>query len=739
MLPPPYLGLYRRAFLSPTFFVGIGRWGTRVCGKFLNEFEASYALKLQPDGPADGPRSARECFAKLAWVRDMDANLPSVQWATEVRTWPADVDEYSEPGFSDVHGTHSTEAFWRVPLARFRAHLPTQLEQAAPFMRNLLSSVSTTTWHDGARALGFVPASNLALCFRWVVCVGSLFEPETALIAAELPSFITQTVLRGDEGRCRFLFLLDAGIPDNPECDGQPWANCPDSIVAQFLASLEHIRDVGAGSAAFLSTSTSVIGLDAPERDREAAAVGILKAYFSSTLLEPRANAPAEWQTLSLASQSAAVTPARTAVFVELALNLENLPRLIAQDLLASWRRSSYSEKFRLVSAAELAGCLRTWLSSLNGEGPADFLAASLQQWAHEGLHPEQHAQLEAFGATVEDTKQTLLAQIEAAATSTNVPSSKSGGFWNWLRGLFGKNPEVANAATPPTNILNERVCRCDSLLTYLERLRELLDEVARPQSDFQDRTFDTHLESKEIRHGFLLLSYRRLPLRDSCPEAVRRYLSFAEGKVPDAILASWTAVGVDRSVLDCLLSHLESEWKNRDGGERNADERWKQLGFVQWMRTDSALAAAVARYGYSRLRALWQPYAGRQENWKGFLTVFDYGVGARMNQVSPTEEAMTAFSRAWHEVHVSECGHQLGVSSLPPDPELIQYERWPALLGLGLLWTDYPVDGHGFIDDWYSQRLREQASAWQREHPTEAEWLKTFASKQEGRHGETL
>jgi hypothetical protein len=739
---PRYNGIYGRLFISPTVVLGLGRWGVKVCNRFFDEMAASLAPAARGFAVAGGV-SLKACFASLACVRDMDRGSMPLGWADVVRSWPASLDDLTDGVFTDLDNDLASVAFWRVPRRAFECHKRDLIDILVPDLRELLGRVSSNRWQAGCRALGLKEAGNLDLSRKWIVAVGNLFEPELPLVLDMLRTAVIDDVLHGEIGQCHFLYILDAGVPDAPARRDQVWANCPGSLIAQFLGGSHLIHADSDHSIVFYTTSTSALGFGTPECDRAAIAVGILKSYLNTFLLAPREQRTQRWDTLSLSAITPAATTDRTASFIEVALDLQNLRELLAHELLARWKRRLFAEQFPQTSSEVLCEWFNGWLDRSGAAEEPALEFQVLSSWFEAGLNPNQHVEIARMRSVVEEHKSMLvelLARSALPAASSNSSDNsatipESPGPWTWLKRIFRiytETPQETRPTTPPPFVLNEKITRCADLVAFLEKLEALLHEIDRPESIFQNRIYDEHFCYVQESPATILLSYRRIPLYEDCPAFIKQFLDVTDPLVPDTLLQTLFGCSNPEELSKVLVKQLGLLWETYPSGPTDADQRWSCLGIAQWAASDPYLADAIARFAYAKLIPLWRPYPLRETNWEGFLTVFDYGVQPSGPPSDSTLKSIDAVRRSWRAIHQQEQTHQFGIIDHPAevafDPANILWETWPCYAGFAILWTDYPIIGVGFRADWNVTQLHQQAKNWAEANPTDLSLIPSWA-----------
>ena len=310
--------------------------------------------------------------------------------------------------------------------------------------------------------------------------VGSMFEPEVPLILEALRTAIVNDVLHGEIGQCHFLRVLDAGVPDAPTRPDQVWANCPSALLAQFLGGLQLIQADSDHSINFYSTSTSALGFGMPECDRAAVAAGILKCYLNSYLLAPREHPTPRWDTLSLSAIPPAATIDRSTSFIEVGLDLENLPILLGRELLARWKRRSFGDQFQSTGSEEMCQWFQRWIDQPTAVEEVELDLPGLSRWFEHGLNPSQHCEIVTIRSVVDERKSAFIEQLARTLAAANADSAQSvrapqekSGLWTRLKSLLGTDAHPPlQGDTTPASVINSKIVKCDDLITFLESWR---------------------------------------------------------------------------------------------------------------------------------------------------------------------------------------------------------------------------------------------------------------------------
>jgi hypothetical protein len=728
----PYQGLYDRLYLNPTLLLGLGRWGSDACGQFLQDLSSAFRLRNRATNPAHREDRLQDLIAKVSLVRDMDRQRAAVNWADEVVGWPSPLDELDEHVFTDIDGDLSTCCFLRSPRRAFVEVWGSHRLTIVQRLKDSFAAVMAVDWQERCRVLGVCPSSNLDYGRPWVVAVGSAYEPEVPLLLRELKPLILNEVLECEENGCYFLYVVDHGLPDNPEKPGTEWANGPYSLVAQMLASRGELH-ADPSSVVFHLTSTSGPGFFIHEAARKSVAAGILKSYLQTTILKHRTHAAPEWDSLTLSGTNRPAVSDRSAAYAEVELNLENLPRLVAEELLARWKKRVRLPTSQVVDCQELVERYRCWVAKADAGEPTEFAREVIQPWVTESVHSDQKRHLGEFDSFLDEQRLRLAEEMQRARTNVPEPPSapKPGIFKRLLGRLFGggsgSRRGEAPGASPSAVEAGERKVRTERLQDLFRVCRKVLEEVDRPDSAFQDRRDDDHFDESSPHYCSLSLSYRRLPLFHDCPVFIRIVLEELDMSVPEAMLSAMLSGTPAAEITGTLQAKLENLWEVRRAALGGSESAWEKLGMAEWLRSDPQLPKAMARFAYPKFAPYWRPHALRGSQWDGVLTVFEYGVHSGRPEAS-TVEALQKLRISWEEQHRQAPIHLFGTcarsSAEAFDPANVLWESWPRHRGIGLLWVDFPMSGNGFFDDWNREQLLEKARRWLRTNPDEGQML---------------
>ena len=215
------------------------------------------------------------------------------------------------------------------------------------------------------------------------------FEAEVGVVIGGLAQFVQESLRIGESGY-QYLYILDAGIPADPVHTNETWVTCPASLRAQFLYALEEISQTNAKAMFFYTTSIGRAGFRVEVDDRVDCALGVLRSYFTSSLLSPRDRADSYSSIFRSLNETNAVTPDRLSVFVEFSLDLSNLDKLVAHELLARWKRRFFNESNPIVQLGELIKAFGDRLSSAPAEGSKLFDPFALDWFKSSGVNPGQ-------------------------------------------------------------------------------------------------------------------------------------------------------------------------------------------------------------------------------------------------------------------------------------------------------------------------------------------------------------
>ena len=92
-------------------------------------------------------------------------------------------------------------------------------------------------WRQQARQIGFTPPAVAQNAQHWIIVLANVYEPEVATV---LVRFVNE--LRGRppivNTDCRYLFVVDAGLPDEPDERTTPWVDLPPWLAEEALLGI---------------------------------------------------------------------------------------------------------------------------------------------------------------------------------------------------------------------------------------------------------------------------------------------------------------------------------------------------------------------------------------------------------------------------------------------------------------------------------------------------------------------
>lgn len=723
---PVYLGTYKRLLIPPVIVIGLGRFGSRVCHEFFTELDARLRPVARGEASPEVPRVLPDLIGRIAIVRQMDAERLSLDWAGEYRFfWDADLDHDDEnQSRYDLDLDLNSNLFWRVPLSEFQSRAPSLLARIGEACSQLMNCVSNDYWATGRDLLGLPFLGNLSVVRRWVVAVGSLFEPDVAALVPLLRRWSVEELVHGAEALCANVTFLDCGLPDHPGKTNQNWQQCPAPLVHQLLSSLYcQSGDTRTGkiesdptNILWFLTGTRLDGIDVPEGVRRQVISGLLKTYILSLLFDQRRKEVARQSTFLQPQGGGASMPSRVGVYVEVTLAMDNLAELVAHEVLAEWKR-------RVAAAASSITLddIRTEIIKQTFEPSGEFLLSLITCCCRAAIDQHTPYAVEALRSLCEDERNR--AADELAAEKSRVSAAEGSpvqkpGWWDRIFKRLKETP--ASTSLPSATFRLEAVIeRHTRLLGYVDRILPLVQQFVRPEGVFQDRTYDHHFEVSQDMNR-LYVRYRRIPL-DACPPSIREWVESRVSQVADILLQGLLASDPTTDLVSLLTSELKKRWTEEVGKTTEVDQTWRIEGIASWLNSDPSLQRRIAEFAYTRLIPLWQFFPLKSSNWRGYLTVLDFG--GRESEGKPHELTESAVDRLLTALRaVSEAQDPLG--TLDQQWRLrrtlnlseVYFEAWPFYRSIGLLWTEYPVDGFGFGSDYDATQLESRVKRWQAE-----------------------
>lgn len=720
---PVYLGTHQRLLIPPVIVIGLGRFGSRVCDEFFAELGATLRPTARGDAPAGVPRVLQDLIGRVAIVRQMDAERLPLGWAGEHRfCWDAAFDEDDEnQRRHDLDLDLNSNRFWRVPLREFQNQAASLLSHISEDCSQLMSGMSNLSWATGRDLLGLPPVGNLNVVQRWVVGVGSLCEPDVAALVPLLRLWSVNELAHGAEALCANLTFLDCGLPDHPAKTDQNWQQCPGPLVDQLLSNIRSVERNTTNISWFL-TGRRVDGIDTQESVRRQVISGLLKTYITSLLFHPRRKEAARQSTFLQALGGDASMPSRAGVYVEATLAMDNLAELVAHEVLAEWKR-------RVATAGSLAplDAIRSQLVNQAGEPPQDFLLPLVTSCCRAAIDHQTQYPVEALRSILENERNRAVEELAAEKSrvaGVEAPPAQKRPWWERLL-KRDRDTQTLTSLPAATSRLEAVIERYTILLGYVDRILALVLEVVRPEGVFQDRIYDHHFEVSQHMNK-LYVRYRRIPL-DACPPRVREWVESAVSQVDGILLQGLLTGDPTEEVVALLTSELKKRWEATTGKTTDAEQTWGIEGIAPWLNADPSLQRRIAEFAYTRLTPLWHFFPFKSSNWRGYLTVLDFG--GRQSTSLPHEFTASAVDRLVRAL-------QTALDALDPLGSLdqqwrlrrtltssdIYFEAWPFYRSIGLLWTEYPVNGFGFGSDYDATQLESRVERWKAEELARAQ-----------------
>lgn len=715
-----YPGTYKRLLLPPVIVIGLGRFGSKVCDEFFTELDATLRPTARGDAPAGVPRVLQDLIGRVAIVRQMDAARLPLNWAGEYRfCWDAELDQDDENQCRyDLDLDLNSNLFWCVPLSEFQSRAPVLLARIGEDCSQLMNCVSNLSWATGRGSLGLPPLGNLNVVQRWVIAVGSLCEPDVAALVPLLRQWSVNELVHGAEALCANLTFLDCGLPDHPAKANQNWQQCPGPLVSQLLSSIRSVESKTSNITWFL-TGSRMDGIDTPESVRRQVFSGLLKTYITSLLFQPRRTEAARQSTFLQALGGGASMPSRAGVYVEATLAMDNLAELVAYEVLAEWKR-------RVAAAASSITLDDIWSQLINpGQPIQEVLPSLITSCCSAALDQHTPYAVEWLRSSLENERNRVtdeLAAEKSRAAAVEASRAQKPGWWDRI---FKRHTKSHPSASLPsaTSGLEAAIERYTILLGYVDRFLSLIQELLRPEGAFQDRIQDHHFDVSEDMNK-LYVRYRRIPL-NACPPRIREWVERMVSQVEAILLDGLLTGDPTADIVAFLIGELKKRWTGSEGQTTGAEESWSLEGIVPWLDADPSLQHRIAEFAYRRLTPLWQFFPFKSSNWKGYLTVLDFG--GRQETGSPHEITKSAAERLIFALRtVSESMDPLGTLDqqwklrTALNPSEIYFEAWPYYRSIGLLWTEYPVDGRGFGSDYDATQLESRVNLWQMRQPTQ-------------------
>jgi hypothetical protein len=638
-------------------------------------------------------------------------------WAEDIRPWPS----VCGPKLP-FDGDADAEEFWATARRGFE-------EAALGFLPIFVRSVAKefgwlelqSGWWEKARDVGFiVPAINQPVQY-WIVLVANIYEPEVMTLLVRAVNELQARAPMANKD-CRFLFLLDTGLPDDPDNPGMPWVDPPSWLIAEALKALDVFR-VQYPAVAYFFSERDLAGRTVAEGGRIDIAAGVLRALFSSELLNEE-NAPKVrpkidyWNEVAVLQHPATVGMERVAHFIEFDLSLENLSELIAREVLARWRKG--------VSQADNPLPPEDMLTDIEGalKDPAlrdTVVEKWTKHWSATGLAITELKDVESAIAQVEidqarDNEE--LGSLRALAASEGgspIPKPPTS-LLERLKRLFvgDPSPPLPRDYAGEAKRKESRILDREQLRSRLQFGLEFFQAVHREDGPFHDTIYDTHYWSENWDQRTVLLKLRRLPLDHHCPHTIRGNVSRLTECLPDHIFRILMRSSSAEEAVQQLCAELANKAKDLLN-TGNADQRSRDYGVSQWIATDPQLVELLADEISERFTIPWQPIAGRK--WPGHLIVFSYESPTPENRVIDAWIAVVdAIGRRGPARQPPIGTTRQELSNLNAGNEIL-WARWPPINSFGLLWYESNEPGRCFAKDVDHTLLTNTADRWLEEH----------------------
>jgi hypothetical protein len=259
-----------------------------------------------------------------------------------------------------------------------------------------------------------------------------------------------------------------------------------------------------------------------------------------------------------------------------------------------------------------------------------------------------------------------------------------------------------------------------DLLASLTERACELIKSSADMASPFVDRNHDYSLEESQVEGCTLFLRYKRLPSQGNCPPLLESTVEALTPSVQDMVLNVFLSPGDVNIAIQGLVAQLAEDVRSALPDLLKHEDRWQAVGLSQWVRYDPAIRRIVARFLCRALSPQWSPLSTHE--WRGFATLFDFNPPLRPDEQNATSEALDRLVRDAASC-VDDKGMLLMGSKRQPmsetfEPRNMLFERWPAIFGWGVLWTEYPENSARFYEAWDKSSPIDNIQSWKKRNP---------------------
>jgi hypothetical protein len=689
--------------------ISVGRWGSKAASHFF-----SYVADAFPT------LDIRSCFARIAVVRD-DIPGYELEWKKDAVDWPA-MSGVRFPLDEDI----DTQELWTPPRREFESAADQLYFNLGPSVIRRFAWLDVQDgWRQEANRTGFTVPAVAQQPQHWIAILGNVFEPE---VATFLVRFVNKFQNRPPivNTDCRYLFLVDAGLPDDPK-DPTPWVDLPSWLAEEALCAIKELNS-SYPAITYLLSERNGAGRTEAEGGRVAIAAGILRSLFCSGLLDSR-TAPngtpksGYWNELAVLSPPSHVGMERVAHFIEFALDAENLPVIVAHEVLARWRKTITS----IARQVDLAQIKADVLKALAGQESLDAVVGDwLKTWSSEGVAQSSLSQFQSALSWASDEQATDDAEFDRisalAKKQAESRAVESGGVWEWLKRLlkrlFGRKKDASpRDYIGEASAIKRRMMMREQIRDWLRFGAEFFAQVYREDGPFRDTIYKEHYDREDWDQRTIVLRLRRLPLNDDCPPAIQQIASSLTKELPNLMVE---AARQSRSA-ETFIEVLDSALCRRFGDSFDSGDptvRWNTFGFAQWLANDPELPLLVAKALCEQFVVPWRHIAGH--HWQGHLAVLSYESPGDRDEHGALRKG---WDRLAAELRRLEPASRPVIGSAQPvmadlnaDTDIL-WVRWPQLLSMGLFWFESSALGGGFARDADHQAVQSTAQEWATSH----------------------
>ncbi|MBI3896455.1 MAG: hypothetical protein HY313_11050 [Acidobacteria bacterium] len=709
---PSYEGLYGRAFLPPVVIVSVGRWGSKAASSFFHYLANTFS-----------GRDISSCFARIAVVRSGITGY-ELNWAADVVEWP-EVSGRKLPLQFDT----DIQEFWAPPRSSFESVVDQLYSDLGRVVTHRYAWLDAQDgWRQQTQEIGLRVPAVAQNPQHWIVILASIYEPD---VGSVLVRFVKELQQRPpiENTDCRYLFLIDAGLPDEPEDPATPWIDLPGWLAAEALIGMEQFRP-RYPAIAYLLSGRNRAGRTEPEGSRIAMTSGLLRAFFCSELLDSRAapdGLPQSnyWNEVAIPQLPGGVGMERVAHFIEFALDADNLPVVAAREAMSRWRsRIGNSGRELRFDAMK-----QDVLNALSGSESVEQISCRwLEAWTTDGVLQSALGQFGTLLSWMADEQNLDDAEYERLMALANaqplLPDAVGDRWWKRLRRLLRKQPQPLQDYAEDAKLVKKRMLNREGLCRWLRFGADFFDTVYREDGPFQDTRYDMHYSCEQWDQRTIVLKLQRLPLEADCPPAIQKIVSEASNELPRLMVQCARQCSSSEAFIDQLQAALSRRFKELFNAA-NATVRWNTYGFGQWLASDPQLAPRLADLLCERFIVPWNPIAGHE--WQGHLAVLSFERPANHDAYDPLRIAWRALAG---ELRRRDSASQplIGsaqpvVADLNPDADIL-WIRWPQILSLGFLWFESSPPGQRFAEAVDHGPPRSRAREWLAAHPEDAPLL---------------